>query len=166
MRILRFVRRFARNEKGGALAELAILVPFLIIMAASVTELGRLFQTYTTLSKSTRNAARYLSGQSYTTNTITNTRNMALCGKIDCTGTDPVVTGLELENIVVDPEWKDPSAPGKTLIRVTVRVENFTFKPLFNLGSMLGAERFMSLPVKPSTTMYYMLTDTAGAEGD
>ena len=51
------------NEKGGTLAELAILVPFLIIMAASVSELGRLFQTYTTLSKSTRAAARYLSGQ-------------------------------------------------------------------------------------------------------
>ena len=91
---------------------------------------------------------------------------MALCGKIDCTGTDPVVSGLELENIVVDPEWRDPSDPGSTLIRVTVRVEDYTFKPLFNLGAMLGAERFMSLPVKPSTTMYYMLTDTAGAEGD
>ena len=162
---LRFVRRFARNEKGGALAELAILVPFLIIMAASVTELGRLFQTYTTLSKSTRNAARYLSGQAYTTDTVKFTRNMALCGKIDCTGTDPVVSGLELANIVVDPEWKD-DAPGGTLLRVTVSVNDFTFKPLFNLGSMLGAERFMSLPVKPSTTMYYMLTDTAGAEGE
>ena len=166
MRRLRFVRRFARNEKGGALAELAILVPFLIIMAASVTELGRLFQTYTTLSKSTRNAARYLSGQAYTEDTIRFTRNMALCGKIDCTETDPVVSGLTFDNIVVEPEWKDPADPGNTLLRVTVRVENFTFKPLFNLGAMLGAERFMALPVKPSTTMYYMLTDTAGAEGD
>ena len=166
MRRLRFVRRFARNEKGGTLAELAILVPFLIIMAASVTELGRLFQTYTTLSKSTRNAARYLSGQAYTNDTITFTRNMALCGKLDCTGTDPVVSDLTLENIVVEPEWKDPADPGNTLLRVTVRVDNYTFKPLFNLGAMLGAERFMDLPVKPSTTMYYMLTDTAGAEGD
>ena len=166
MRRLRFVRRFARNEKGGTLAELAILVPFLIIMAASVTELGRLFQAYTTLSKSTRNAARYLSGQAFTNDTQKFTRNMALCGKLDCTGTDPVVSGLTLENIVVEPEWRDPSDPGNTLIRVTVRVENYSFKPLFNLAGLLNADRFINLPVKPSTTMYYMLTDTAGAEGD
>lgn len=166
MKRLRFVKRFARNEKGGTLAELAILVPFLIIMAASVTELGRLFQTYATLSKSTRNAARYLSGQAYTNDTIKFTRHMALCGKLDCTGSDPVVSGLTLDNIVVEPEWKDPADPGNTLLRVTVRVDDFTFKPLFNIGALLQAERFVNLPVKPSTTMYYMLTDTAGAEGD
>ena len=165
MRRIKFVRRFARNERGGTLAELAILIPFLIVMAASVAELGRLFQAYTTLSKSTRAAARYLSGQSYDDIRITNTKNMAYCGKIDCTATDPVVSGLELSDINVTPEWKDGEAGG-TLIRVTVSINGYTFKPLFNLAALLNAERFTEFPITPSTTMYYMVTDTAGAEGD
>jgi hypothetical protein len=162
----RFVRRFARNEKGGTLAELAILIPFLIVMAASVAELGRLFQTYSTLSKSTRNAARYLSGQPYNDDTIKNARHMAFCGKVTCAETDPpIVSGLELADIVVDPERRDGEAGG-TLLRVTVRVQNYSFEPLFNLAALLKADRFVALPVRPSTTMYYMLTDTASAEGE
>ena len=164
MRRIMFAKRFAKNERGGTLAELAILVPFLIIMAASVAELGRLFQAYTTLSKSTRAAARYLSAKTYADN-INPAKNIALCGKTDCTATEPVVKGLQSSNIVVEPEWKNGVAGG-TLIRVTVRVDGYTFQPLFNLAAMLNAERFVSLPVRPSTTMYYMLTDTASAEGE
>jgi Flp pilus assembly protein TadG len=164
MRRIMFAKRFARSERGSALAELAILVPFLIIMAASVAELGRLFQSYTTLSKSTRAAARYLSAKTYADN-IQPARNIALCGKTDCTGAEPVVKGLQLANIVVDPEWKNGVAGG-TLIRVTVRVDGYNFQPMFNLAAMLNMERYSSLPVKPSTTMYYMLTDTASAEGE
>jgi len=166
MRRLRFVRRFTRNEKGGTLAELAILIPFLIVMAASVSELGRLFQAYSTLSKSTRNAARYLSAQAYNDDTIDNAKHMAFCGKLTCEeGDAPVVSGLELANIAVDPEWRDGEAGG-TLLRVTVRVQNYSFRPLFNLAGLLGADRFASLRVSPSTTMYYMLNDTASAEGE
>ena len=166
MKRLRFARRFARNEKGGTLAELAILIPFLIVMAASVAELGRLFQSYSTLSKSTRNAARYLSGQAYNDDTIGKAKNMAYCGKLTCAeGDAPVVTGLEPTDIVVDPEWRNGEAGG-TLLRVTVRVQNYSFEPLFNLAGLLGADRFASISVSPSTTMYYMLTDTASAEGE
>ena len=161
MRRIMFVKRFAKNERGSTLAELAILVPFLIIMAASVAELGRLFQSYTTLSKSTRAAARYLSARTYADN-INPAKNIALCGKTDCTGTEPVVKGLQISNIVVDPEWKNGVAGG-TLIRVTVRVDGYSFQPMFNLAAMLAMERYISLPVRPSTTMYYMLTDTASA---
>jgi Flp pilus assembly protein TadG len=69
-------RRFADNEKGGTIAELAILIPFLIIMIAAVSELGRLFQAYTNLSKSTRAAARYLSNVSYDDEQIARAKNV------------------------------------------------------------------------------------------
>ena len=161
MRRIMFAKRFARSERGSTLAELAILVPFLIIMAASVAELGRLFQSYTSLSKSTRAAARYLSAKTYADN-IQPARNIALCGKTDCTGTEPVVKGLQISNIVVDPEWKNGVAGG-TLTRVTVRVEGYNFQPMFNLAGMLNMEEYASLPVRPSTTMYYMLTNTTSA---
>ena len=159
MRRNMFLRRFARNEKGGTLAELAILVPFLIVMAASVAELGRLFQTYSTLSKSTRTAARYLSGQPYDPDHIDFTKNMAVCGKTKCTGGDEVVPGLDTTNVEVEPEGPPDGIP----IRVTVRIVGYNFQPLFNLPALLNVERSFSFPVRPSTTMYYMLNNAAGA---
>lgn len=153
------LRRFARNEKGGTLAELAILIPFLIMLAASVSELGRLFQTYSTLSKSTRNAARYLSGKPYDPEHIDFTRNMALCGKTACTGGDELVSGLELANVVVEAE----GPPSGTPITVTVRIDGYDFKPIFNLAALFNAEDLVEFPVRPSTTMYYMLNNTAGS---
>jgi len=158
------VRRFTRNERGGTLAELAILIPFLILMVAAVTELGRLFQTYTALSKSTRTAARYLTTVTYTDDHIRFTKNMALCGKTDCTGMDPVVSGLALGNIDVAPEYKDGDVGGGNPVRVTVAIQNYSFSPIFNLAGMLGASSFASLPVRPATTMYYWQVDAAAGE--
>lgn len=158
MRRIMLVRRFARNEKGGTLAELAILIPFLIMLAASVSELGRLFQTYSTLSKSTRNAARYLSGKPYDPTHIGFTQNMAVCGKTECKGGDELVPGLEVANVVVEAE----PATGSP-IRVTVRINDYNFKPLFNLAALFNVEDYVEFPVRPSTTMYYMLNNTAGS---
>jgi hypothetical protein len=150
--------RFVKSERGGALAELAILVPFLVVMLAAVTEIGRLFQTYTALSKSTRAAARYLSNNAYDTAHIDLTKNVAVCGQIDCTGLDPVVPGLTADNIVVDPEWPDPEGGGNPT-RITVSVQNYTFQPIFNLGALINNNRLMTLPASGSTTMYYMWVD-------
>src|SRR5215212_7495271 len=121
MRTLRrFIKgsRFIRSERGGALAELAILVPFLVIMVATVTELGRLFQTYTALSKSTRAAARYISNQAYDDAQIARAKNVAVCGKVDCTGVDPIVPGLSTDKVVVTPEFQAGGGGGNP-IRVT-----------------------------------------------
>jgi Flp pilus assembly protein TadG len=153
--------RFVRSERGGALAELAILVPCLVVMMAAVTELGRLFQTYTALSKSTRAAARYLSVNAYDPNHIDFAKNVAVCGQTDCTDTDPVVPGLETDNVVVTPEWADPSGGGGNPVRVTITIQNYEFQPIFNLNSLMGNNRFMTLPASGSTTMYYMWTDPA-----
>lgn len=160
---LTFIKRnrFVRNERGGALAELAILVPFLVVMMAAVTELGRLFQTYTALSKSTRAAARYLSVNAYDPNHIDFAKNVAVCGKTDCTDTDPVVPGLETDNVVVEPEWADPAGGGGNPVRVRVYIQNYEFQPIFNLNSLIGNNRFTTLPASGSTTMYYMWTDAA-----
>jgi Flp pilus assembly protein TadG len=163
-KLLTFVRghRFVRSEKGGALAELAILIPMLAVMLGAVTEIGRLFQTYTALSKSTRSAARYLSNQAYDDAHIDLAKNVAVCGKTDCSETASVVPGLAAENVVVTPEFQ-PGGGGNPL-RVTVSIQNYSFQPIFNLGALIGNNRFMSLPASGSTTMYYMWVDPAGAE--
>jgi Flp pilus assembly protein TadG len=160
---LTFIKRnrFIRSERGGALAELAILVPFLVVMVAAVTELGRLFQTYTALSKSTRAAARYISNNAYDPIHIDFAKNVAVCGKTDCTGTDPVVPGLTTDNVVVEPEWADPDGGGGNPVRVTVYIQNYAFQPIFTLDALLGNNHFMTLPASGSTTMYYMWVDPA-----
>jgi len=161
---LAFIRkhRFIRSEKGGALAELAILVPFLVVMLAAVTELGRLFQTYTALSKSTRAAARYISNHAYDDDQIAAGKKVAVCGKVDCTDTYLFVPGLTTDNVVVTPEFQ--AGGGGNPIRVTVSIQNYTFQPIFNLGALINNTRFMSLPASGSTTMYYMWVDPAGVK--
>ena len=153
--------RFVKNETGGTLAELAIMVPFLVVMLAAVTEIGRLFQTYTDLSKATRVAARNISNVAYTNQNISNTKNVAVCGKIDCTGLTPFVPNLKAENVVVTPEFAECNCGNP--IRVTVSITNYNFQPIFNLGALIGNDRLMSLPASGSTTMYYMWVDPAGA---
>jgi Flp pilus assembly protein TadG len=155
--------RFARNESGGTIAELAIIIPFLIVMIAAVSELGRLFQTYTTLSKSTRAAARYLSNNAYDDANIARAKNMAVCGKTDCTDVDPVAKGLTTDNVVVTPEFQAGGGGGNP-ITVTLSITNYNFQPLFNLGALLSSDRFTNVPIGSSTTMYYMWIDPAGVE--
>lgn len=161
MKKLSFIRgrRFTRDERGGTIAELAILIPFLIVMVATVAELGRLFQTYTSLSKSTRAAARYLSNNAYDENFIGKAKQMALCGKISCASGEEVVSGLKIEHIDITSEG-DAGNPST----VTVSIKNYDFEPIFNLAALLNASRFAKFPVRPSTTMYYMWTDPASAE--
>ena len=163
-RLLTFIKGngFVRNEHGGALAELAILIPFLIVMVAAVTELGRLFQTYTALSKSTIAAARYLSKNAYDNDQIAKAKNVAVCGKPDCTDVAPVVPNLTTENIVVTPEFQ--AGGGGNPITITISVTNYSFQPIFNLAALIGNDRFTTLPASGSTTMYYMWTDPAGVE--
>lgn len=157
--------QFIRNESGAALAELAVLLPVLFLMVVAVSELGRLFQTYNTVAKSTRAAARYLSNVPYDDDPvpyITRARNIALCNKQDCTGVDPVANGLTLDNIVVTPEFQEGG--GGAPITVTVSVTNYSFQPIFNMAAMFNAESWIAMPVRPSTTMYYMWVNPAGAE--
>jgi Flp pilus assembly protein TadG len=162
-RIIRRTRYLAENESGGTLAELAILLPFLIVMVGAVAELGRFFQTYATLSKATRASARYLSKVAYDEPNLTSAKNVAVCGKTDCTGLNPVAAGLTPDNIELTPEFP-PGGEGNP-VTVTVRVVNYSFQPIFNLGALLNNNTFsLALPLRSSTTMYYMWTEPAGGE--
>lgn len=163
LRITKRARHLAENESGGTIAELAILIPFLIVMVAAVAELGRFFQTYTTLSKATRASARYVSKVAYDGDIEARAKNVAVCGKIDCTGINPVAANLTPTNVNVTAEFA-PGGEGNP-ITVTVSIQNYTFQPLFNLGALLGNSTFsLALPIRPSTTMYYMWTEAAGGE--
>jgi Flp pilus assembly protein TadG len=154
------VGRFVRLDQGGTLAEMAIMVPFLAALLAGVTEFGRFFQTYTTIAKSTRSAARYLSNHPYDATSRQKATNLAVCGKLNCAGGDEVVTGFSAANVCIE----TTGSPNPVTVSVSVPKTNtgcgepFTFQPIFDLGAILHNENLsMEMPIGPSTTMYYML---------
>jgi Flp pilus assembly protein TadG len=166
--LIRKSRKFIRTESGGALAELAIMVPFLVVMLAAVTEIGRYFQTYTTLAKATRSSARYLSNHSINAAEVTRAANLVVCGKLTCAGGDEIVKGvaggpaIAKANVCIE----------TTATTVTVRIPRtnncnpvpgvgapagnpYNYQPIFNLGALLGNPGYTLGPqLSPRTTMF------------
>jgi len=167
-KVLTRIRQLLHREDGGALAELAILVPFLAVMLAGVCEFGRYFQNYNTAAKGTRAAARYLSNHKLTAAEIDRAQSLVVCGKLACTGSDrPLLTNLTKANVCVE------STGTPKVTSVTVRLPTpdlacnpttnapgaspYTYRPIFNIGALLGTSLSMALPIAPSVTMYYMI---------
>ena len=166
--LIKRIRQLLRREDGGALAELAILIPFLAVMLAGVCEFGRYFQHYNTLAKATRSASRYLSNHKLTAAEIDRAQNLVFCGKLVCAAGDrPLLTNLTKANVCVE------STGTPKVTSVTVRLPTpdlacnpttnapgaspYTYQPIFDIGALLGTSLSMRLPIAPSVTMYYMI---------
>src|SRR5215470_5708416 len=115
------MRHWLRKEDGGALAELAILVPFLAVMLAGVCEFGRYFQNYTTLAKATRTASRYLSNHDLNATEIGRAQNLMVCGKLVCAeGDRKILSGFSAANVCIE---TTPESEGSPIVKtVTVKV--------------------------------------------
>lgn len=156
------VRRFASGEEGSTLAEMAIMVPFLAVMLAGVSEFGRFFQTHTTLAKSTRSAARYLSNHPFTDPEKAKAKNLAVCGKLVCAGGDELLPDLSTANICIE-SVGDP-VPTTITVRIPEEAgvcgdsEPYLYQPVFDFGKLLHTPAFsLEKPIHPSVTMYFML---------
>ena len=124
------------NQKGAALVELALILPLLLLLTFITTEFGRAMFEYNAVTKSTRNAVRYLSYQTpgnpiAVAVAVTEARNLMVYGNLLGTGT-PLVRGLTLANV---PEatcctWQ-LSGTNPMINTVTVRVTNYTYHSLF-----------------------------------
>ncbi|WP_153108956.1 TadE/TadG family type IV pilus assembly protein [Propionivibrio limicola] len=80
--------------KGVAAVEFGILLIPLVILVFGITEYGRAIYTYNTLTKSVRDAARYLTSQTPgDTNEHATAKCMAAFGNPDCSGS-PLAPGL------------------------------------------------------------------------
>jgi hypothetical protein len=170
MRSMDRVLRLLRREDGGALAELAILVPFLALMLAGVSEFGRYFENYNTLAKATRSSARYLSNHKLDDATeIARAQSLVVCGKLSCgVGDTPLLPNLSASNVCIE------STGSPKVLNVTVKIPRtgsdcnpmagttagapYTYAPIFNIGALLNNPTFsLALPIAPSVTMYYMI---------
>lgn len=114
------------RQKGVAIVEFALILPLLLILIFITTEFGRAVYQYSTLTKSVRNAVRYLSVQTPGTRT-TEAKNLVVYGNTSGTGS-PLVVGLALSNVPT-PTWQ---AAGTVPVINTVRVSitGYVFRPL------------------------------------
>lgn len=117
-----------KTQNGVALVEFALVLPFLLLLSLLAVEFGRAIWEYNTLTKSVRDAARYLAIQTPGTK-ITQARNLMVYGNLSGTGA-PLARGLSTTN-VPDPTWQTAgSAP--VINTVTVRISGYTFRSMFS----------------------------------
>ena len=147
-RVLGRLRRFGACETGTQLAELAIVLPVLLVLFGATAEFGRFFYTYNTLSKATRSAARYLTASNMATDA--DAQRLVVYGTMDDGGT-PLLSGLSESNVDISREG--PAGFPQT---VKVSITGYTYHPIFDLGKLMGRDFNMSVNVRPSTTMRYI----------
>ena len=161
IKIKRGLGSFAGGEEGTQLIEFAIALPFLVLMFAGAVELGRLFYTYTTLTKATVVGARYLSAPAisalgssgYDPQDIAAAKNLMICGvAASCSGQPSIVNGLGTGNISIT---APPDVVGVRYVTVTI---NYTYAPkVFNLAGLTGVSQLsLNYSLTPQTTMRYL----------
>jgi Flp pilus assembly protein TadG len=154
--LLKRISSFARNDRGVQLVELAIVLPLLIVLFAAAAEFGRYFYEYTTLAKSSRTAVRYLVTSAPCNDPAA--KNLVVYGNLAGTGS-PVMNGLAPANIEIKRYDKDGiEVTGGVPATVTVNIINFQHTSLFKLAQLTKTSATLDIPVKPSVTMHYLLT--------
>ena len=126
--------RTDHRQQGVELVELALILPFLILMSILVAEFGRALYEYNTVTKSVRDAARYLSAQLPNTN-CAQAQNLVVYGQTTA-GTTPLAPGLNTG--AVSCTWQSSGSYPQNISTVTVTVTAYRFK--FMLGSVFGTK--------------------------
>src|SRR5262249_40975181 len=114
---------------------------------------------FTTLSKATRAGARYLSSANYTTAEQANTRRLVVCGNFsDCSAAERILPNLSYA-APADGGNVEITGTGGTILpqTKTVKIVNYQYQPLFNLGSFVNGVVWENVSVGASTTMKYLL---------
>lgn len=156
-RRLHWLNRFRRDEQGVQLVELAIVLPIMLLLFASLGEFGRYFYEYSTAAKGARLGARYLASKS-ATSTATGweaiAKNIVVYGNAAGEG-DPILPGMTTAN--VDVQYSGGTAGVPELVKVSI--VNYQHESLFDLGALLNTPSLsLNVDVKPSVTMRYLLT--------
>ena len=117
------------KHSGVALVEFGLILPLLLLLTFITTEYSRALFQYNILTKSVRDAARYLSV--YNPGDATKfpiAKNLVVYGNPAGTGT-PLVIGLTT-SLVPNPVWQT-AGTAPVINTVTIRVTGYVFRPLF-----------------------------------
>ena len=153
----RSLARFARDERGVQLIELALVIPTFVLLFAVTAEFGRYFYEYSTLAKASRIGARYMAGACLKPSEEANAKNLVVYGNVAGTGS-PVIAGLTPSKITITRQVGGVPTAGFPET-ITVGVTSYQFQPLFDLGALTkNSALSLNIDVKPSVTMHYLLT--------
>ena len=169
-----WLTRITGREQGSATIELAITFPILLLLFVGAAELGRLFYTYTTLSKATFVGARYLSTSrnavngtnAEKTSARNQARNLVVCGIKSpaanaCDNQTKLVPGLSTANVVICDNFSTPCSPalaGGPVKYFRVEIQNYTYSPgIWNLATRTGSSNTtFYFPLRPGTETRWM----------
>lgn len=115
-----------RRQRGTALVEFALALPLILMMTCLATEFGRAYYQYNTITKSVREAVRYLSVRAPNVD-IDKAKNIVVYGNPAGTGT-PLAPGLSITNVSIPDRGTAGSYP--TFSTVSVMVTGYTFVPM------------------------------------
>lgn len=97
------------QQRGAALVETLVIAPIILLLIVGTAEVTNAFVEHNTLTKATRNAARYLSSHAVlgttgivqlSADTVAETQRLAVFGNLSGSGS-PVLPGLSVINIQV-----------------------------------------------------------------
>lgn len=132
----------ARHQRGVAILEFALVLPFLLLLTFIATEFGRAFYEFHILTKSARDGARYISVEQQGTS-IEETRNLMVYGYVQPPAdARPLAPGLSATN-VPDPVWST-TGTAPVINIVTVRITGYQFQSLVTsiFGLQFGSLTF------------------------
>jgi TadE-like protein len=98
----RLCEQHRSSQTGQSLVEFAMVLPLVLLVVFGITEFGRAYYQYNTLSKAIRDGARYISSHTYSSVNIANARNLVVYGQT-VGGGPPVLPGLTTAMIAVTP---------------------------------------------------------------
>lgn len=149
--IFRRARTFFRRENGMQTVELAIVMPVLLLLLGASVEFGRFFYTYTTLTNAVRAGARHAAKWERSASwTIPETSRMVVYGDFSDTSGGPILPGLSTSNVVV----QSNGATVNDVDSVTVKIVNYKYVPLFDLGKITGiAGLSLNIDMNANATM-------------
>lgn len=149
------------KQRGTAAVEFMIAVPLLLILLFGVSEFGRMLFQYNTLTKSTRDASRYLSANARVGSTgaivldatdIAETQNLVVYGNIAGTG-QALLPGLAPGDVTVSCFGGGTNCPGVEHVMV---VASYDYQPILSdlLPTFgLRADVAVNIPLTTSSVM-------------
>jgi Flp pilus assembly protein TadG len=135
-----------KMQRGVAIVEFALILPFLLLLSFLATEFGRAVWQYNTLTKSVRDAARYLSIQAPGNPVeMAKAQNLLVYGNLAGTG-GPLALGLSAANVSNCCTWQ-LAGTNPVINTVTVRISGYTFNSMFTtvLGVPFGTFTFSDI---------------------
>jgi len=105
IRSSKIIQRFRGDEHGAALVEVALVIPFLLLLSAGVFELSNILNTRLLLEAGVEDGARYMArcNDSNWSNCVTLGTNLAVNGAV--TGGSARVKGWVTTQVTVTPTY-------------------------------------------------------------